>query len=117
MWGMGNSFLPPLPTPHSPLPTPLDQLRQAEVQHFNQAVMPQHDVFRLDVAVNDSGLVGAGERARNLDGHVERPMQFELITRQTPPQRLAFDVFGADEVSPVYLPDLEDRDDVRVVET
>src|SRR5262245_61766871 len=79
--------------------------------------MPQHDVFRLDVAVNDSGLVRAGERARNLDGHVERLMQFELISRQTPPQRLAFDIFGADEVSPVYLPDLEDGDDVRMVET
>src|SRR5262245_60383789 len=40
-----------------------------------------------------------------------------MTARQTLPQRLAFNVFGGDEMSPVHLPDLEDGDDVRVVES
>src|SRR5262245_21390043 len=40
-----------------------------------------------------------------------------MIACQTLPQRLSFYIFGGDEMQPVHLPDLEDGDDVRVVES
>ena len=49
----------------------LGELGQAEVEHLHVAVGPQHDVFRLDVAVDDAGVVRGGERAGDADGDVE----------------------------------------------
>jgi hypothetical protein len=33
----------------------LRQLRQAKIYHLGVAIMPQHEVLRLNVAVNDAG--------------------------------------------------------------
>jgi hypothetical protein len=36
----------------------LNELGQPEVEHLNQAMRRQHDILRLDVAVDDPGFVG-----------------------------------------------------------
>src|SRR5262249_17244269 len=48
------------------------EFRQPEIQNFDEAVGPQHDVFRLDVAVNDARGVRHLKGAGGLNGHVER---------------------------------------------
>jgi hypothetical protein len=35
----------------------LNQLSQSKIQYFDQTVTTEHDILRLDVAVNDSRLV------------------------------------------------------------
>jgi hypothetical protein len=37
------------------------QFRNAEIEHFDLPVPPHHDVLRLDVAMNDAGVVSGGE--------------------------------------------------------
>ena len=39
---------------------------QAEIEHLDVAVAPDHHVLRLDVAVHDPLVVGGGKRARDL---------------------------------------------------
>ncbi len=94
----------------------LRQLGETEVQDLHVAVRAQHDVFRLDVAVDDAGGVGGDERAGDLRRHVERFAHAEGGARQPLAQRLALDVFGDDELRAVHLPDLVDGEDVRMIE-
>ena len=44
---------------------------ETEVENFNDAIVPQHDVVRLDVAMNDADAVSRGERAGDLNADVE----------------------------------------------
>ena len=55
----------------------LCELGQAEVQHFHEAVGTDHHVFRLEVAVNDPGLVRGGERLGDLQRDVECTVEVE----------------------------------------
>ena len=75
------------------------QLRNPEVEHFHVPVRPQHDVLRLDVAVDNAGFVGGGERTRHLDRDVDGFTQLHSPARQTLTQRLAFDQFTGNVVS------------------
>src|SRR5206468_11952396 len=43
------------------------KLCNAKVEHFHVSVRPEHDVLRLDVAMDNSRLVRGGERTRHLD--------------------------------------------------
>ena len=98
----------------------LDQLGQAEVHELRLAALREHDVRRLDVAVDDAGGVRGAERARDLDGVVERLRDRKQLLLQEPVEGGAVDVLHDDEVAigsfggvPV---DVVDRDDVGVVE-
>ena len=53
------------------------QLREAEVQHLDHPVRPEHHVLGLDVAVDDPGRVRGAQRRGHLDGDVERLTQAE----------------------------------------
>ena len=46
----------------------VEELREAEVEHLDVAVAPDHHVLRLDVAVDDPGVVRGGQRG----GHLRR---------------------------------------------
>src|SRR5262249_45980126 len=63
--GGGESVFPQLPPS-------LNQLRQPEIEHLHVAVSPNHDVFRLDVAVNNSLTMRGGERGGGLRHDVQR---------------------------------------------
>ena len=93
------------------------QLGDAEVEELHLAAPRQHDVRRLDVAMNDVGVVRCRHRARHLHRDVER-----LVDRHRPAgdpllQRLPFVVRHRQEHAAIWrLVDLVDRADIRMVE-
>ena len=56
-------------------PDRLDQLRQAEVEHLDQAVRPQLDVGRLQIAMDDPQFVRGLERLGDLPRNGQRLVQ------------------------------------------
>ena len=55
------------------------KLCNPKVEHFHVAVRPEHDVLRLDVAMDNSRLVRGGERTRHLDRDVNSFTQLDLV--------------------------------------
>ena len=94
----------------------LGQLRQSEVQDFDQSITAHHDVLRLDVAMDDPRLMCCGQRGSHLFGDIEHFADLHRPALHALSQRLAFDKLGGDEVRPVRLADLINREDVRMVE-
>ena len=95
----------------------VDDAREPEVEHLHVAVGADHDVFRLDVAVDDAGGVRRGERAGHLPPDVDRRRE-RLRALDERPQRPPVDELLHDEELAVRrLADLVDGDDVRVVES
>src|SRR5262249_30657954 len=86
------------------------------IEDFGITVTAKHDVFGLDVAMNDSGFVGGYQRARDLSGHFERFAQLHRRALYPLAQRLPVNEFGDNEISALCLPDFENGDDVRMVE-
>jgi hypothetical protein len=94
-------------------------LGDAEVRDLHLAVGGDHDVRRLDVAVDDPFPVGVVERLGDLPNDVG-----DLIGRELAPvdhetlERLSLDVLHGDErhATVLVLADVVDRDDVRVRE-
>src|ERR1044071_10177990 len=70
----------------------------AEVEHFHAVVAAQHDVLRLDVAVDDPRLVRGDERARYAGRNRDRVRGRQRPAREALAQRLAFDVLAGDVV-------------------
>jgi hypothetical protein len=90
-------------------------LRQPEVQHLHLAGLRQHDVLRLEVAMDD---VDAMRGYQHL-GHGGGDTQL-LVVRQPAGERvvqgLAFDVFEDQHVDLAALDVVEDAADVRMIE-
>ena len=91
-------------------------LREPEVHHLDDAVAPDHDVLRLDVAVHDAAAVRRGERRGDLGADVHDIAHRQRARGETIAQRHAVHELRRDEVDRARLPDLVDRDDVRMVE-
>jgi hypothetical protein len=95
----------------------LGQLGQAEVQDLRVTVLGDHDVFRLDLAMNDAGSV----RGRKCGGHLRRDRQ-PFIERPIPPrrqrvtQRPAADELLDDEVGGSVGADVVHRGGVRMAQ-
>jgi len=90
----------------------------AEVRHLQPAVRADDDVVRFDVAVDDPVAVRERERTEDLPRVVDcdrdrrRSVADEQLLERAPVQVLHCDVVGA-----LCAAAVEDRDDVRVVET
>src|SRR4029077_15531821 len=84
-------------------------------EHFHVSVRPEHDVLRLDVAMDNAGLVGGSERTHDLDHDVNSFTQRHSPTAQTLPQCLAFDQFTRDVVDGLILADLVNRQNIWMV--
>ena len=91
--------------------------RDAEVHDLDVPVAVDHDVLRLDVAVDDAAAVRAldgGEQLQtDADGFV--PAQ-AIVPADEVFERLALDVLHDDVVGPVGLAPIVDADEVRLVE-
>ena len=79
-------------------------------------VRPQHDVFRLDVAVHDSAGVRRGQSIRDLPGDLHGLRDFDRAAIEPRTQRLSLDELGHDERTAVSVSEVVDDQDVRVIE-
>jgi hypothetical protein len=94
------------------------QLGDAEVENLQApAALLDHQVGRLDVAVDDVEAVGVGQAVAEL---LEQPQLAgdggRLLAADPHRQRLAVDVLHGDERLAVLFADVEDADDVLVLE-
>lgn len=100
-----------------PVPGPTGEPRQTEVQHFELPFRGQHQVLRLDVAVNHPVLVRVLEPVRRLPREVardvdrQRPLALEVLRECHP-----LHVFHDEEVHPAGFVGVERLNDVRVAE-
>src|SRR5258706_8091368 len=92
------------------------ELGEAEIQNFNVAVAPNHYVFRLDVAMDDTGGVGLFQRARHLDRDVQNLRQVHRRAAQTLSQSNAINKFRGNEVTSAFVPHFIDGENVWMVE-
>ena len=93
------------------------QLREAEVEHLDLARRREHDVGRLDVAVDDPRRVRGRERARDVHRVAQRLVHRQRPLREQAVERAALHVLHRDAVRAVgRLVDVVDGDDVRVIE-
>ena len=90
--------------------------RQAEVEDLYPAVLGEHDVFRLQVAVDDSGGVGGGEAVGNLRRDVEQLAGRNGLAGEQGTERFALDEFADDVLLAGLDAKVVDGDDVGVVE-
>src|SRR6266480_3526536 len=95
----------------------LGELCNPKVEHFHVSVRPEHDVLRLNVAMNNSRLVCGGERTRDLDRDVNGFTQLHSSALQTFTQRLALNQFTSDVMNRVIFADLVNRQDIWMIET
>ena len=92
--------------------------RDAEVDDAHVVRLREHDVRRLDVAVNDAAAVRVVQRLRalvdDLDDVVDRQQVVRLAVRRQ--RARAVHVLGDDVVAAVLFAGVEDRQDVRMLQ-
>ena len=91
-------------------------LGEAEIEHFDEAVGTEHDILRLDVAMDQAGGVGGVERRRDLDRDVERFVDTHRPALQALPKCFAIDELGDEVVQSLMLAEFVDRQDSGMVE-
>ena len=92
-----------------------DQLGEAEVEHLHEAGLRDHHVPGLDVAVDDPGLVGGGEAARDLERDPQRLGDRQAAPLEPLAQALAVHQLHRDPgAARRVLADLVHGDDVGV---
>ncbi len=89
---------------------------QAEVHEVGFAVVVQHDVGRLDVAVNDSQAVGVGQGLGQVAHRLGRLGEVDVAAVHGPRQGAPLDEGGGDEVVRPVVAGIVNRDNVRVAQ-
>ena len=89
---------------------------QAKVQHLHDAIGPDLDVGRLQVAVDDAGVVRGFERQGDLMRDGQRLVGRDRALRDAVGKRGPFDQFEHERHLAVLLLETVDGRDVRVVE-
>src|SRR6185503_17743617 len=92
------------------------KLRDTEVENFQVSIVPQHQVFGLDVAMNDSSRMSHRECARSLRTDA-RDFRYRWGFRAKLTERASFDELHCDEVTRRRLTDFVNGYDVRVIES
>jgi len=94
----------------------VDQLRQAEVQDLDDAVVADHHVLGLDVAMDNAGFVRGVEGGGHLEGDLQGVSQRQRHGAHPLAQRLSPDELRGNEVQVLEIPDLVDGEDIGVIE-
>ena len=91
--------------------------RDAHVEDLQRAAGIEQQVRRLDVPMDDIGLIGGLEPSGRLDQAIDRPGDLHgPLLPDEPGEVGALDVFHHEEVEPAELVRVQDRDDVGVAE-
>ena len=93
-----------------------DVFCEAEVEDFDAAIVGDHDVGGLEVAMDDAFFVRGGERVGESAGDVDDLCGGQAAGRDEAVEGLAFDEFHGEEMDAVGFFDREDGDDVGVIE-
>ena len=92
------------------------RFRQAEVEHLGLTAVGDHDVGRLDVAMDDARGMRRREPAGDLLRELEHAIDRHAAARDQLVERAAAHQLHDEEVDPVRVIHFVDRDDVRVIE-
>jgi hypothetical protein len=92
------------------------ELGDAEVEHLHAALAGQHDVGRLQVAVDDALLVGRRKRVGQCDADLAHLVGREAAGAHPRRQVFSLDQLHRDEAEATGLLDRVDRHDMGVVE-
>ena len=95
---------------------PVEELREAEVEHLDVAVWPQHHVLRLDVTVRDPARVCCCQRARDLNHDPDAFAGRHGAALEALPQRLAIDQLADDERPRVEVAEVMNHEDIRMIQ-
>jgi hypothetical protein len=90
--------------------------REAEVHHANAAVVADHDVLGLEVAVQEPDVVGCDHASSRAEQHVENLRPGSGRRRAPGLERLALDELHGHPDAPSMGPDVVNRDDVGVLQ-
>ena len=93
-----------------------DELGQAEVEDLHEAVLGDHHVFRLQIAMDDSLLVRGGEAVGDLRGDVQDAAVRRRPAAQQRPQVRSLDMLHDDVRRAAVGADFMDGDDVGMIE-
>ena len=83
---------------------------------FTEPSLPEQDVGRLDVAVDDAGAVRVVERLGDGAHDLDRAARLDLAAREHVGERLPLHVLHDEQDGLVVLLGVEDRDEVRMAE-
>ncbi len=89
------------------------QLCQAEIENLQMAEPRQEKIGRLQVAMNDVGVVRRRERIGKLDSQID---EFFIVEATAVSKGVAFQQLHHQERSSVHLVDFVNRADVRMIE-
>ena len=92
------------------------QRGEPEVEDLDLVLLGHHDVAGLEVAVDDAGGMGRGERVDDLAGVAQRARQRQARLRDHRVERAAAHQLHREVLADLGRPDVEDRDDVRVLQ-
>ncbi len=93
-----------------------EQFRQAEIQNLGGTVTRDHQILRLQIAMNDSNCVRFGESVGNLRGDGDSFAEWNWARGQQFPHRLPSNQFHGDVVGSVHVTKFINRDDVGMIE-
>ncbi|MDO8795479.1 MAG: hypothetical protein Q7J25_12760 [Vicinamibacterales bacterium] len=96
-------------------PTRRAHLRQTEVEQL-RALFRQHDVGRLEVAMDDALAVRAAERVGDLDPAAQGRVERQRAVGEPRGERLAVEQFHDEVIDPALGSDVVDRTDIGVVQ-
>src|SRR5580692_8889575 len=91
-------------------------LRQAEVEDFDESIARDHQVLRLHIAVRDARFVRFGQSFGNLRRDFDCLSYGERAGNEQLAQRLALDQFHREVVSGTVFREFVDGDDIGVIE-
>ncbi len=93
-----------------------EDLRDAEVRDLHRARFVEQQVLRLDVAMHDAVLVRVLQRLADRRHDGQRLLRREAARLHRLPQIHAIHELHEQVVKPARLPEIVDRDDVRMIE-
>jgi hypothetical protein len=91
-------------------------LGQTEIENLRVAASGDEQVRRLDIAVDDSGVVRRLESVGDLDGHRQQQVDIERVPSDAVLQRRPFETFHHQERAAILFADIVNDADVGVVQ-